>query len=129
LKLTIHLTQITSEDQTGIDANTCNLCKRERLYFAKVPLFCLCCGVRIKKIYFCRKEEEFVAQCCICSVCYNTFKGENVSFNGTYISKKNLAKRNNDEVIEEPVSFNMNYLISQFDIKEFKLTLCDCCFF
>ncbi|KEH25298.1 histone acetyltransferase of the CBP family protein [Medicago truncatula] len=94
--------QIISEDQAGIDANTCNLCKRERLYFAKVPLFCLCCGARIKKIYFCKKEEEFVAQGCICSVCYNSVKGENVAFNGTSISKKNLAKRNNDEVIEEP---------------------------
>jgi hypothetical protein len=114
LKLTIFLTQITSEDAAGIDVNTCNLCKRERLYFAKVPLFCVCCGVRIKKIYFCTKEE-FVAQGCICSVCYNTFKGENVAFNGTSIPKKNLAKRNNDEVIEEPVSFNINYFIKAKD--------------
>jgi len=129
LKLTIHLTQITSEDEAGIDANTCLLCERERLYFAPVPLFCLRCGIRIKRTYFCTKEEEFVAQSCICSVCYKTSKGEKIAFNGTSISKKNLAKRNNDEVLEEPVSINISYYISQLDIVEFKLILYDWCFF
>jgi len=123
VKLTIHLTQITSEEAAGIDANTCQLCRRERLYFAPVPLFCSCCGSRIKRTYFSNAQD------CICSVCYTTTKGEKIAFNGTSISKKNLAKMKNDEVLEEPVSFNINYYIIQLDIEKFKLTLYDCCFF
>ncbi|XP_024640764.1 histone acetyltransferase HAC12 [Medicago truncatula] len=94
--------QITSKAEARIDANTCQLCEKERLYFAPVPLFCLHCGNRIKRTYFCTKEDDFDAHGCICSTCYKTSKGGKIAFNGTSISKKNLEKRNNDEVLEEP---------------------------
>jgi E1A/CREB-binding protein len=107
--LTILLTQITSEAEARIDANTCQLCETGRLYFAPVPLYCLRCGTRIKRTYFCTQEDDFDAQGCICSTCYKT-KGDKIAFNGTSISKKNLEKRNNDEVLEEPVSFKIPLL-------------------
>ncbi|KEH41284.1 histone acetylation protein [Medicago truncatula] len=55
--LTVLLTQFTSEDEAGIDANTGQLCERKKLYFASVPLFCLYCDISIKRTYFCRKVE------------------------------------------------------------------------
>ncbi|KAI5442587.1 hypothetical protein KIW84_011583 [Lathyrus oleraceus] len=96
--------QITTEDGTGIDANTCQLCERENQYFAPVPIFCICCGHSIgrRKTYFCRKDEEFDAERCFCSACYNTSKGGCIAFNGTSVSKENLEKKTNDEVLEEP---------------------------
>ncbi|KAI5442611.1 hypothetical protein KIW84_011594 [Lathyrus oleraceus] len=96
--------QITTEDGTGIDANTCQLCERENLYFAPVPIFCICCGLPIgrRKTYFCRKDEEFDAERCFCSFCYNASKGGCIAFNGTSVSKANLEKKTNDEVLEEP---------------------------
>ncbi|XP_050889289.1 histone acetyltransferase HAC12 [Lathyrus oleraceus] len=95
---------ITTEDGTGIDANTCQLCERENQYFAPVPIFCICCGHSIgrRKTYFCRKDEEFDAERCFCSACYNTSKGGCIAFNGTSVSKENLEKKTNDEVLEEP---------------------------
>ncbi|XP_058773259.1 histone acetyltransferase HAC12-like [Vicia villosa] len=96
--------QISTEDGTGIDANTCQLCEREKLYFSPVPIFCICCGRSIgrRKIYFCRKDEEFDAERCFCSSCYNASKGGCIPFNGTFVSKANLEKKTNDEVLEEP---------------------------
>ncbi|KAL5080426.1 hypothetical protein RYX36_008847 [Vicia faba] len=96
--------QITTEDGTGIDANTCQLCERENLYFAPVPIFCIRCAhsIRRRNIYFCRKDEEFDAERCVCSSCYNASKGGCIAFNGTSVSKANLEKKINDEVLEEP---------------------------
>ncbi|KAL5080438.1 hypothetical protein RYX36_008859 [Vicia faba] len=96
--------RITTEDGIGIDANTCQLCEREKLYFAPVPIFCICCGVSIgrRKIYFGRKDEEFDAERCFCSSCYNASKGGCIAFNGTSVSKANLEKKTKDEVLEEP---------------------------
>ncbi|XP_058746853.1 histone acetyltransferase HAC12-like [Vicia villosa] len=96
--------QITMEDETRIDANTCQLCESKNLYFAPVPIFCICCGHSIgrRKTYFCRKDEEFDAERCFCSFCYNTSKGECITFNMTFVFKTNLKKQTNDDILEEP---------------------------
>ncbi|CAK8542957.1 unnamed protein product [Lathyrus sativus] len=79
--------QIKTEDGTGIDANTCQLCERENLNFEPVPIFCICCGHLIgrRKTYFCRKDEEFDAELCFCSACYNTSKGGCSAFCNTIL--------------------------------------------
>ncbi|XP_058778891.1 histone acetyltransferase HAC12-like [Vicia villosa] len=96
--------KITAEDGTGNDANTCQLCEREKLYFAPVPIFCICCGISIgrRKIYFCRKDVGFDAERCFCSSCYNASKVGYIAFRATFVSKANLEKKTNDEVLEEP---------------------------
>ncbi|GAU46737.1 hypothetical protein TSUD_285970, partial [Trifolium subterraneum] len=101
--LTKKLFKVGTEEERGIDTNTCQLCEKQKLYFAPVPIVCLRCGknIRKSKTYFCRKEEEFDAQRCICSGCYRTSKGGHITFNGISISKAHLEKKNNDELIEE----------------------------
>ncbi|XP_045818200.1 histone acetyltransferase HAC1-like [Trifolium pratense] len=95
--------KVGTEEERGIDANICQLCEEKKLYFAPVPIVCLRCGKTIRKntTYFCRKEEEFDAQRCICSGCYRTSKGGHIKFNGISISKAHLEKKNNDELLEE----------------------------
>ncbi|CAK8533244.1 unnamed protein product [Lathyrus sativus] len=100
--------QVTTEDGAGIDANTCQLCERKTLYFEPVPVYCICCHLLIKRknAYFGRKDEEFDAERCFCSTCYNTSKGGCIAFNGTYVSKENLEKKKNDVVEESWVECN-----------------------
>jgi hypothetical protein len=119
--VTVLLTQVRTEEESGIDANTCQLCEEKKLYFQAVPILCLCCGRTIKKnrTYFFRKEEEFDAQRCICSECYRRSKAAHIIFNGISISKQHLERKTNNELIEEAVSFYSHYyiIIIQFDLE------------
>ncbi|GAU40469.1 hypothetical protein TSUD_286240 [Trifolium subterraneum] len=94
-----------SNQSTTASQKTCQLCATEDLPFKPIPIFCLCCEnpIKEKANFFCRKGEEFDADHCFCSWCYKISKGECIPFNGTYVSKKNLEKRINDEVFSEPM--------------------------
>jgi len=103
----------------------------KELPFSPVQVFCSHCGKCINRNanYFGKKGEEFDPECCFCSDCYKMSKGGRITFNGTSVSKELLEKKTNDEVINEPVSFNTLYYIIQLDIEKFKLTHYDCNFF
>jgi hypothetical protein len=119
--VTVLSTQVRTEEERGIDANTSQLCEEKKLYFQAVPILCLCCGRTIRKnrTYFFRKEEEFDAQRCICSECYRRSKAAHIIFNGISISKQHLERKTNNELIEEAVSFYSHYyiIIIQFDLE------------
>lgn len=126
------MTLLLTQSTTAVDDNTCQLCAMKELSFTPVQIFCSYCTKSIKRNanYYCRKGEEFDPECCFCSNCYrNKFKDACITFNGTSVSKTLLEQKTNNEVLEEPVSFNTLYYIIQLDIDNFKLTLYDCCFF
>ncbi|CAJ2665963.1 unnamed protein product [Trifolium pratense] len=104
-QITKHISSFGEQsNQTTTASNTCQLCATEHLSFEPVTIFCLCCENPIKKKahFFCRKGEEFDADQCFCSHCYTRFKGDCIEFNGTYVSKKSLEKKKNDELYFEP---------------------------
>nr|XP_012575344.2 histone acetyltransferase HAC12-like [Cicer arietinum] len=100
-----HINSLRKESvqRTTVDG-TCQLCTKKAFYFASVQVYCLHCQTRIKRNakYFCRKGEEFDAERCFCSSCYNRSKGGCIIFNGTSICKTLFEQKKNDEVLEEP---------------------------
>ncbi|XP_057741178.1 histone acetyltransferase HAC12-like [Arachis stenosperma] len=93
----------STEEESRIAANTCQLCEMQKLFFSPVPIYCLCCGLRIKrnKYYYYRKTDEVVSQHCFCTACHNISRGGSITYNGISVSKELLDKKRNDEVLEE----------------------------
>ncbi|KAK7381122.1 hypothetical protein VNO78_33646 [Psophocarpus tetragonolobus] len=94
--------QSTMIEGSGIDLSKCQLCGMGTLSYAPVPIYCFCCGIRIKRNagYYYRKEEDDT-QHYFCSVCYRTSRGGNITFNGISVSKTSLHKRTNNSELEE----------------------------
>ncbi|KAG4911888.1 hypothetical protein JHK82_052477 [Glycine max] len=94
--------QSTMVEESGSDVYTCQLCGMGTLSFAPVPIYCFCCGIRIKRnaCYYYRREEDDT-QHCFCSVCFRTSRGGNIKFNGTSVSKTDLDKKTNNREFEE----------------------------
>nr|KYP39500.1 Histone acetyltransferase HAC12 [Cajanus cajan] len=84
------------------DGFECQLCEMGTLHFAPLPIYCFCCGIRIKRnsYYYYRREEDDT-QPCFCTVCYRNSRGGNITFNGTSVSKTDLDKKTNNGEFEE----------------------------
>ncbi|XP_020222428.1 histone acetyltransferase HAC12 [Cajanus cajan] len=89
-------------EEQGVDVYKCQLCEIGTLPFAPVPIYCFCCGIRIKRnsYYYYRREEDDT-QPCFCTVCYRNSRGGNITFNGTSVSKTDLYKKTNNGEFEE----------------------------
>lgn len=98
------LNQSALKGKGGNIENICHLCKQDKIMLAPVPIYCSCCGVRIRhnQSYYCTPDEA--TQCCFCTSCYKFSRDGNISFNGMCISKEKLCRKKNDEEIEEAVS-------------------------
>lgn len=92
-------------EERGDSDQVCQLCVIGKSSFAPAPMYCSCCGARIKRsVNYYRTLDEHGVRYCICSMCYKVSRGGNISFRGISISKATLGKKKNDEEIEESVS-------------------------
>ncbi|RAL40790.1 hypothetical protein DM860_008488 [Cuscuta australis] len=84
--------------------NTCQLCGTEKLVFTPVPMYCSCCGVRIKRnlVFYCWLLEETKSRYSFCTPCFKASRGGNISFLGLSIPKSNLKKEKNNDENGEP---------------------------
>ncbi|KAM5561856.1 putative histone acetyltransferase HAC-like 1 [Rosa sericea] len=81
----------------------CQFCASGRLLFAATPLYCSNCGGRIKeRANYYSTPTEHGAKYCFCSRCYNNTRSGDISLGDIKVSKATLAKKKNDEEIEEP---------------------------
>ncbi|QCD89943.1 E1A/CREB-binding protein [Vigna unguiculata] len=94
--------KVTTDGESGNDVYKCQLCSMTTLYFAPKPIYCLCCGISIRRnaCYYYKREEEDTNNC-FCTTCYKNARGGNISFNGTTVSKTDLSKNKNDGECEE----------------------------
>lgn len=81
--------------------NVCPLCLQERLLFEPITYYCngSSCSGRLRRnvSYFCHQDWKW------CAHCYQELKdSEPIDLGGTYINKRQLERRKNDEVNEEP---------------------------
>ncbi|MED6182020.1 hypothetical protein PIB30_024955 [Stylosanthes scabra] len=103
MSLRMQFGQVSTDEESKSAANACQLCEMQKLFFSPVPIYCLCCGLRIKrnKYYYYRKTDEVVSQHCFCTACHNISRGGSITYNGISVSKELLDKKRNDEVLEE----------------------------
>ncbi|XP_027357155.1 uncharacterized protein LOC113866525 [Abrus precatorius] len=96
--------QSRTDEESENAAYICQLCEMGQLYFALMPIYCLCCNTRIKQNanYYCSRAEESDTQHCFCTVCYRNSRGGHITFNGTSVSKSLLDKKTNSEPSDEP---------------------------
>ncbi|XP_057426314.1 histone acetyltransferase HAC1-like [Lotus japonicus] len=90
-------------EEAGIDANTCQLCAMQKLYFAPVPIYCSCCSkpIKLNTDYYHKKAEESDSQNFFCTVCYKKSRGEHITYNAISVPKELLDRKTNDEVLVE----------------------------
>lgn len=97
--------------------NSCQLCAVERLTFEPPPLYCTCCGARIKRnaMYYTIGAGETRHYFCI--PCYNEARGDTMRVDGMAISKARMEKKKNDEETEESVwhTFSVCFAHEQID--------------
>lgn len=92
-------------EDRGNSEQVCQLCAIGKRSFAPAPMYCSCCGTRIKRsVNYYRTLDEHGVRYCFCSMCYKVSRGGNISFRGISVSKATLGKKKNDEEIEESVS-------------------------
>ncbi|PRQ53158.1 putative histone acetyltransferase chromatin regulator PHD family [Rosa chinensis] len=89
-------------EDRGNSEQVCQLCAIGKRSFAPAPMYCSCCGTRIKRsVNYYRTLDEHGVRYCFCSMCYKVSRGGNISFRGISVSKATLGKKKNDEEIEE----------------------------
>ena len=85
--------------------NSCRACGGEHLYFDPPPMYCTNCNIRIKPkatYYFVQAvTQSGDTKQCFCTNCYSGF-GQTVEIDGNRFLKSHLAKRKNEEDLEEP---------------------------
>ncbi|KAK7266743.1 hypothetical protein RIF29_19396 [Crotalaria pallida] len=91
-----------NEKERGSAADSCQLCRKQKLIFAPVPIYCSMCSKRIKRnaAYYLREAEESDTQHFFCTSCYKNFRGD-IKFNETSFAKKLLVKMTNNDESEE----------------------------
>ncbi|KAF3443923.1 hypothetical protein FNV43_RR13613 [Rhamnella rubrinervis] len=93
----------TLKMQKGKSENICKMCALDKLFLAPEPMYCACCGARIRQkvnYYYCAPDENGTRYC-FCTTCYNVSRRGNISFRGICIPKSKLYKLKNDAEIEE----------------------------
>ncbi|CAA0828350.1 Histone acetyltransferase HAC1 [Striga hermonthica] len=86
-----------------VDENTCQLCDMGVRLFAPPPMYCTCCGARIKhgSCYYRPLDDEANIKYSFCTLCVKHSRGGNVSFRGLTFPKAKLLKcKNTDELPE-----------------------------
>ncbi|KAF3341638.1 histone acetyltransferase HAC1-like isoform X2 [Carex littledalei] len=86
----------------SMDENSCQLCSVEKLTFKPPPIYCIPCGVRIKRnftYYTCGTDEH---RHYICIPCFKDARGgDTIEIEGHVVPKSRLEKKKNDQVTEE----------------------------
>ena len=90
----------------GITEQACRACGVERLTFEPPPLYCYSCVARIKRgqVYYHIPPHVTggeVRKDAWCNACYNAINGS-IEVEGTKYAKSQLAKKKNDDDLEEP---------------------------
>ncbi|KAG2608387.1 hypothetical protein PVAP13_4NG316600 [Panicum virgatum] len=82
--------------------NSCQLCKVEKLFFEPPPKYCSSCGARIKRNapYYSGSITESGSYY-FCVPCYSESRSESILVNNIQLLKTKLAKKRNDDELEE----------------------------
>ncbi|PUZ59198.1 hypothetical protein GQ55_4G021300 [Panicum hallii var. hallii] len=82
--------------------NSCQLCKVEKLFFEPPPKYCSSCGARIKRNapYYSGSITESGSYY-FCVPCYSESRSDSILVNSIQLLKSKLAKKRNDDELEE----------------------------
>ncbi|GFQ04624.1 histone acetyltransferase hac1 [Phtheirospermum japonicum] len=96
------LNQCTNLGVRIVDENTCQLCDVGGRTFAPPPMYCTCCGARVKHglNYFRPPDDGTDVKYCFCTLCFKASRGGNISFRGLSFSKAILEKCKNTEWVQ-----------------------------
>ena len=89
--------------------NSCQLCKVEKLFFEPPPKYCSSCGARIKRNapYYSGSITESGSYY-FCVPCYSESRSDSILVNSIQLLKSKLAKKRNDDELEEAVSISVS---------------------